>query len=69
MTRCDNTSPVVQTQITIHPPRSYTWRADAARAIRITATLLLLVGWFLVVGLHEAAVVVRSAVIDPSQHA
>lgn len=57
---------MVQTQSTIPASRSYAWLGEVARAIRVTAILLLLMGWFVVVGTLAAVTVVRDAVIHPS---
>ena len=55
-----------QPDITIRTTKSYPWLADIARAIRITVIMLLLVGWFVVVGLLAAATVVRGSLIRTS---
>lgn len=55
-----------QPQISIRTPGSYPWVAEAARAIRITVIMLLLIGWFVVVGVLAVATITRDAVIRRS---
>ncbi|MDQ3691493.1 MAG: hypothetical protein M3406_15970 [Chloroflexota bacterium] len=43
-----------------------TWLADAIRPMRILATTLLLMGWFIVVGTFAAVEVIRVEVIRRS---
>lgn len=57
---------MVNTQTTIPASESNVWFANAARAIRIATTLLLLMGWFVVVGTLAAAEVIRNVVIRRS---
>jgi len=65
MTRLRHNPSIVQMRaaIDIAPPSRL---ANAARALRITVILLLLFGWFVVVGLMTVADIVRRAVIRDS---
>jgi hypothetical protein len=56
---------MIQTQITVPASGPPAWLAEASRAIRITAILLLLIAWFVVVGTGAAATFVRDAVTTP----
>ncbi len=54
---------MIKTQTTMRTSTSYAWLADAARPILIASILIVLMGWFVVVGMLATATFLRSAVI------
>jgi len=54
---------MIKTQTTMRTATSYAWLADAARPILIASILIVLMGWFVVVGMLATATFLRSAVI------
>lgn len=66
MTRTHYASRMDNTQTAFPASRANAWLADAIRPIRIVATTLLLMGWFIVVGTLAAVEVIRDDVIRRS---